>query len=91
MEVNERAMVSARNCWLAALEHMENGDFRTAGALIGAVGRYVEQIHDEEGTTVGAVIAFPLANENEARQAVEAAAPLAHPLEGGSYGGARDW
>lgn len=91
MEVNGRAMVSARRCWLAALEQMEVGDFKAAGALIGAVGRYVEQIHGIEGTTFGEVIAFPLANENEASEAlVIARSPLARDLEWGSSGCARD-
>jgi hypothetical protein len=39
---------SARRSLQAAFEHIDKGDFRTAGALLRACGRYVEGIGDAD-------------------------------------------
>lgn len=55
----EQSIESARRSWQAALEHLECGDFKTAGALFRATGRYVERIGEESQTTTGVVVQLP--------------------------------
>ena len=59
MEARTDAMISAQRCWQAALEHLDLGDFKTAGTLIRAVGRYVERMDEGKSDATGEVVPFP--------------------------------
>lgn len=76
----EQAMLSAQRSWQAALAHLEQGDFATAGALIRLTGRYVTRIGEEKGQTFGEVVPFPAigAEVREGRALERTALPPLH-------------
>jgi hypothetical protein len=60
MEVRtHRRLESARRSLQAGFEHLETGDFRSAGALFRCAGKYLSEIGERD--VMGEIITFPLA------------------------------
>lgn len=61
MEVRTNHMESARRCLAAAVERMDVKDFKTAGALFRAAGRYMDEIWAGSDDEAGELLTFPIA------------------------------
>jgi len=61
MEVSQRRLESARRSLQAGFEHLEFGDYRSAGALFRCAGKYLSEIGERDDARTGDVVVFPLA------------------------------
>ena len=75
MEGERRRLESARRSLQAGFEHLEFGDYRSAGALFRCAGKYLSEIGERDDARTGDVLVFP----------------LARALPPGREGDARDW